>query len=48
MWLSTWDHAGIPAYAEHPTEQAAEAHAETKRQGGVKATWFWSAGEEGL
>ena len=26
-WLSSWPIRGMPQYAEHPTEQAAEAHA---------------------
>lgn len=42
MWLSTWDYCGTPAYAEHATEADAKAHAEMKRQGGVRSTWFWS------
>lgn len=45
-WLSTWDQHGTPHFAEHPTEAAAKAHAETKRRGGVQATWFWSSESE--
>lgn len=37
-WLTTWPHNGAPAYKEHPSEAAAEAHANALiRSGKTKA-----------
>lgn len=44
-WLTSWPSNGIPCYAEHPTEQAAEEHAErVVRAGASHAVAFWSEG----
>ncbi len=48
-WLTTWptrDFSGCPAFAEHETEQAAEAHADElrKSKAALVAVVFWSEG----
>jgi hypothetical protein len=45
-WFTTWPSVEGVAYAEHPTEAAAEEHAKTMRAGGKLATHFWSEGSE--
>lgn len=43
VWLTSWPCNGLVAYAEHPTEAAAEAHAaQVVRAGAPHAVAFWS------
>lgn len=46
-WLSTWPSNGRPAYAEHDTEQQAEAHAtELVRSGKAAVATYFETSEE--